>query len=749
MSGLGESQEAGKYWLAGLHKPWLLVIDNADDPNINYSDFFPNGDRGHILLTSRLRDCKVYATVGSHEFRDMNEDDAILLLLKVANKDLDSADSRKLARAIVRALGHLPLALVQAGASIRQGVCFLENYLEVYESHKLELLKRRIVQNSDIYHQSVYTTFDITVQRIQKEASRVSADAVEILQTLAFLHFQQVPASLFSRAYGNIQRRPDASPPKTIAMKLLEGLKTFTEATHTMSTATLKRLSSVRLRLPGIVNETCESWDDYRFREAIQTLENHSLIYKDLGEESTYSMHPLVQSWARERLSVSDQRIWSDVAANTLAASILQNPDAVDKARRTSEKAYRISLIPHMNANLKGKYACTILQGRNTAYQISKSIKFANVYSEGGYWKDAVRLQERIIDFQKSHLHRHRSELPEVMISLAHSYWNLFEVAKSAELLTASVQESQRVLGEFDPRALRATDRLAETLWLIGRREDARKLGEDAVDKLKKILGPSHPYALDAMDNLGRTYLHLGRTKEAQALHEKVLDVREQQLGSDHPDTLMAKANLGMCFHALRDFEQAAELVLEVFYERTRILGEEHAYTLWAINDLAKIRSDQGRPKEAELMLTGILDTVARTLGKEHIGMLMTKRNLVRAFTAQERWIDGQKLMVEIIDIQKRRMPTDHPDRIDAMTELARITKHLGRFEEAEMMFKEVIELSSKVHGPDDHRTIKAMGRLSSVYIAKGDFEVAAALDEEIRQLYDKPRYTDSEDDSS
>ena len=728
LGGLGESHQAGVYWLAQLKLPWLLVIDNADDPKVDYSRFFPGGDWGHIIITSRLHDCKVYATVGSYEFRNMDEEDAILILLKTSGEDTEAEGTRRAAKTIVKALGYLPLAITQAGASIKQDVCSLENYLERYEEHRSELMKRKVVQNSDSYHHSIFATYEITVQRLKSEDSRDSTDAMEILQVLAFLHFQRIPASMFEKAWENTKRWPEVMPPKTAAMKFSEFLGYRAGEETGKPSPYLSYLIDTQSRLPGMLCESRRKWNDYRFREAVRVLENHSLVYRDCGEEVTFSMHPIVQAWARDRLPGKDRRNWSDIAANTLSASIAPNLDP-------TSKPYRISLVPHINANMKGESACTILQGRTTKFQVQKATQFASVYSEAGYWKEASRLQQLIIDAYKHGGPHSVPALLDVTMGLAHSCWNLDEVVRSLQLLSSVVKQSEGSLGEDDIRTLRAKDKLAETLWLIGKRQEARKLSEDAVEKLKHILGPTHPYTLDAMDNLGRTYLHLGRASEAKQLHYKVLDSRDRMLGLSHPDTLMTMQNLGMSFHALKDLDQAEGLLDVVFFERSRVLGDEHAYTLWAINDLAKIRCDQGRPEEAEAMLTGILEIVTRTLGNEHIGMCMTKQNLIRAYNAQQRWTDALATTTELTAIQSKKMPPEHPDRIVSAGELAKITKHLGRLDEAQGMFIKVVELSTKVHGLEDYRTQNALGQLSAVYIAQGKFEEAAALDMEIGRI--------------
>lgn len=89
MGNLETRPEAGLSRLPRQELPWLLVIDNADDIRFNYANYFPSGESGHILLTSRNPECKVHATVSSKEFRDLETEDAITLLLKAISKDDD------------------------------------------------------------------------------------------------------------------------------------------------------------------------------------------------------------------------------------------------------------------------------------------------------------------------------------------------------------------------------------------------------------------------------------------------------------------------------------------------------------------------------------------------------------------------------------------------------------------------------------------------------------------------------------
>jgi hypothetical protein len=52
---VGESHEDAIGWLESHHQSWLMVFDNADDPDLNLLSFIPQGSHGSVLITTRLQ----------------------------------------------------------------------------------------------------------------------------------------------------------------------------------------------------------------------------------------------------------------------------------------------------------------------------------------------------------------------------------------------------------------------------------------------------------------------------------------------------------------------------------------------------------------------------------------------------------------------------------------------------------------------------------------------------------------------
>ena len=112
---VGDSTELVLRWFSRIDDEWLIVFDNA---NAEIAKYIPSGNQGNILFTS----CDM--ALGHHvpdeardKVEDMDEEDAISLLLKSASLDGSCTELQEAARPIVKELLFLPLAVHQAGAS--------------------------------------------------------------------------------------------------------------------------------------------------------------------------------------------------------------------------------------------------------------------------------------------------------------------------------------------------------------------------------------------------------------------------------------------------------------------------------------------------------------------------------------------------------------------------------------------------------------------------------------------------------
>ncbi|KAL8952479.1 MAG: hypothetical protein Q9222_001620 [Ikaeria aurantiellina] len=691
VAGKGSNFLAGKHWLSRCRKPWLLVLDNADDPEVEVSDYIPIDGGGHILITTRNPSARMYATAGDIRFSGMDPEEGINLLLKSAYTP-DASSYRdhqreQLARSLGAELGYLALALSQAGATIRRNIYSLEQYLRVYVGYRDRLLPKSM--SISVNHTNAITTWEIPFQKIERQMSMQNKDAVDLMHLFAFLHFDGIYESIF--------RSPAASSTD-------EDFNGVVYPDIIMSSRKHTEVAQARLR------------------QALGVLTDHSLIDFD-PEARSYSQHPVVHRWARDRLDQDEQLMALTRTIGLLARSISPYLEA-------SGRGFRRSLVPHMESCLQKleNFAPSFPSTIGSANSIER---FAWVYAECGLWKRAKALQKRLIKFRTKRLGRKHEDTIRATSSLAQTFWNLFD-------LPSTIEQQRRVVAarrwlwpawfayyvgplwmpDFVNYYTALSD-LTMVLWLAGVRDVSKVIGIRASAGLLRYLGPDDPVTLNAMFNLARTLFHLREWDRAHSLMILVLRKRKKLFGLDHPDTLMVRNELGVFYCERQQHLAIAErLISNVLQTRKVVLGEEHAYTLWSVNDLSKVLCERGQGLEAASMLEDIIPIVTRTLGDEHVGMMMTKGNLANAYVSSQKWVEAEQLLAQIA----RSLPTDHPDWIRAVSGHVFVQIKLHQWSEAESNCLEVMELirRKKVLPKRNPRAVAITEQLSHIYFATG-----------------------------
>lgn len=301
-----ENVESVKAWLSRKDH-WLLILDNADNPDLDIAKFFPSRERGTILITTRNPDLKKYKTAGSCEIDRLNSKDALALLLKTAAvEDSQDENVRQVAKRIVNELGCLALAIIQAGAVIRQGLCSLDGFCDVYSKQKREILESgRSIPSTENYQYSVFTTWEISIEKIEEITDDSAKLALELLRMFSFMHFDGIHNNIFKNA--------------------LENSMYAREATVFRSSLLAKLM--------------VDGWNGLLWGKAMKLLLAFSLV--TTSHSGVISMHPLVHLWTKERMSAPERLDAWKTTMTTLGISITQYP-AGEQQRRL--------LLPHIDS---------------------------------------------------------------------------------------------------------------------------------------------------------------------------------------------------------------------------------------------------------------------------------------------------------------------------------------------------------------------------------------------------------------
>jgi len=171
-----EKIEIVKRWFArGDNTNWLIIFDDADDlVEVDLPSFFPLADGGDILITTR--DAQVEdpdITTHSIHLEMLAPEKSLELLLKRSSIKVKlTAEEGIAATEITHQLGHLPLAIDQAGAYIQARKTSFRDYHSLYEKQQQSLLGYRSKLSK--YQKTVHTTWELSFQKLETESPEVA-----------------------------------------------------------------------------------------------------------------------------------------------------------------------------------------------------------------------------------------------------------------------------------------------------------------------------------------------------------------------------------------------------------------------------------------------------------------------------------------------------------------------------------------------------------------------------------------------
>ncbi|KAL8993142.1 MAG: hypothetical protein Q9169_006574 [Polycauliona sp. 2 TL-2023] len=701
IGGVDDNIKAAMNWLAGLAHPWLLIIDNADDSNMQVENYFPGGERGHVLVTTRRPALKNLGNVGSgfSELERLDEIDAHDLLLKHAQEKRPWTETAQaLAKRITEVLGYLPLALVCAGKAIAEGITTLAEYLCWFDDswNRIRSHSRRSGRHVDETNKNVFAPYEAMLQNLGHETSQSAQDAIELLKLLALLHHEDISFEILVKAAQNPptaeahsrkkldeeqhnrlvgREKNSATRNKTWRRMIQDGI---IQAVTWYEGKVLLPILPVVLR-----NNDTHPFSVHRLRAALARLTQKSLVStRRKGDTDIYSMHPLIHRWVRERpqMSLAERGLWCQTAITMLNQCIPLPPLGGEE----SDVAFRRQLLPHVDAVRKSQREIQLGLAENLKIRTLSSVfllrqrnmdrakaqqyaRFSRLYFECGRFQDAADLQEQVKEFAVNMLGLDDERTTLILLALSGTYVLLTRVNDAISLQKQALKTCEHALGAEHPRTLKVMDMLGKCECLRGRFKEALKLHEDALAGMQKVLPANHQDIFLAMDNLGVVWHRYFQYGKAERLHTQAVLGLTKALGKDHPDTLFAKENLAMtCLEMTLDFgqeidhegalEKGAEslqkayaLELEVFETRRRNMGKENNWTLWAISNLARIKSSLGYLDEAEADMRAALEIGIRNLGETHFGILFGKTHLGRVLASQGRYQDAEEIFQDVI----------------------------------------------------------------------------------------------------
>ncbi|HVS41319.1 MAG TPA: FxSxx-COOH system tetratricopeptide repeat protein [Candidatus Dormibacteraeota bacterium] len=520
---------------------WLLVFDNADSIDVIRAHL-PGG--GHVLITSRNPAWRARATVLDVDVWSPPEAVAFLLT-RTGRNDADGA------AALAEALGHLPLALEQAGAFMEVNATPFARYLHLYRGRGgLKLLAQH---GPSDYAGTVATTWRLSFDQVRE----ASPTAAELLELCAFLAPDAIPDDLFQPA--------DRGP------------------------------------LPPALRDA----DDRDVEEAIGVLRRYSLIQRNDG---TIGLHRLVQEVIRNALAAEVTRERVTAGVLLLHATFPESSDDVRTWQRcarllphalaVADHAESLATEPEATSWLLDRVA-TYLLGRaeltparrlfERALAIDEAAygphhpdvagivnNLARVLHDLGDLAGARRLFERALAIDEAAYGPHHPDVATDVNNLALVLRDLGDLAGARQGFERALAIDEAAYGPDHPTVATFVNNLASVLQDLGDLAGARQLLERALAIAEAAFGPDHPTVARDVNNLASVLRDLGDLAGARQGFERALAITEAAYGPHHPTVAIRVNNLASVLRDLGDLAGARQGLERALRIITTAWGPDH-----------------------------------------------------------------------------------------------------------------------------------------------------------------------------
>jgi tetratricopeptide (TPR) repeat protein len=709
--------------LASTTRRWLLILDNADDPLFDYSVYFPSGNRGAVIMTSRIPECRKYSTVETESLEGLELVYSTRLLLKAAGVHEESWPSHTTeAQEIVRLLGSHTLALIQAGAYVAEGYCRLGQYSERYRQQRKKLLKYHSEQGQSRY-QNVYATFEASVNVLKLLKDGSGTDALELLAILSVLHSSVLPMKVFQDAWagarlwlqimGNFNTCPKQHPRWRLPKRIGHSWRGTKQATAPKSWNMAEICAFGQEHwalLPGFLGIDSDKWDNYRLKKASALLTSLSLVKHHQSDDfDGLSMHPLAHAWAKDRLDTKEQQqAWVSTAC------------IFGISRRMTDVwlVYERQLHPHVQtlfssspetlwlfapqtlmlpiamscgwlllAMREYKLLHTLLQ---CIYQDLKISPWHPSAQHLPIWTLASRIQaplhdvklaivllESVTNAEKTLLVETNPERLVSQYNLASAYNGNGEPKKAVPLLEHLVKmyETTPPGGMYSAMLPLSQYELAHSYTALGRPEESVIMLEHVV-KLQETAeeGPSRNMLTRSQDALAAAYIMNNQTKEALALLEHVTTVQDLIFKEAHPARLLTQIELTRACLYNGEFEKALSLIERVVDIKKNCMLEESDRSLLASQFMLAIVYDRNkRVKEARELLHHVVRVYETTADETHPDRLAAELALALAHVDDGEKGKALKLAEHIVKMRQVTLDSTHPHRLHSEQLLANL----------------------------------------------------------------------------
>jgi len=557
----------------------------------------------------------------------LEQDEAALLVLRRASllaldASLDQAErvDRQAAEELSQQLGCLPLALDQAGAYLEETGCSLQRYLDLYKSHRAQLLRHRRGLALD-HPDSVATTWSLSFTSIEQRSTL----AADLLRVCSLLHPDAIPEELF-----------------------LQGASHLGPA-----------LAAIEV-------------DPLAFNNALAVIQRYSLL-KRSSREQTLSMHRLVQAVLTDTMTSQERDLWTERA---IAALNTVFPEV--RGEGWGEWGRCVRFLSHVLT--VATTSIPLVHNLELAALLKRTADY--LYQRAQY-EQAEPLYVRALHIWEQSLGSEHPQVAFPLAGLAELYQEQGRYQQAEALYLRALHLWEQAPAQEYPEVAFLLNNMGTFYYEQGDHQRSEQLLLRALHLDEQMGGPEHRNTATRLNNLAVLYLEQGNYQQAEQVLRRALHISEQALGETHPEVCFPLINLADLYCKQSRYEQAEPLYLRALHIWEQKLGGQHPQVAFPLNNLANLYREQGQYERAEPLYQLARTIREQQRGLRHPETAETLHDFARLYELRNQLEEALPLYEQALVIREQQLGPAHPHTQATRTRYAHLLQACGRTEEA------------------------------------------------------------------
>ncbi|MHB9862261.1 tetratricopeptide repeat protein [Streptomyces sp. YIM S03343] len=553
-------------------EPWLLVLDNADQPEIlRDGNWLRTSPQGVVVVTTRRSASHWWPGAELQHIGVLPRDDAARVLQDLA----PHSGTQEEAAEIAERLGRLPLALTLAGGFLSQQVLdpwTLETYgRRLEEGEGVELIDRGAdaLSQEDPRH-LVGLTWQLTLDAF---GARGLPEATALLRLLSRFAPEPLPLLLLNRPEicGVLPRSRCE-----IALRAL-----LDQSLTELVDVGVRCVQSHGVLLDSVAAATPADQVPVLGATAVRLLD---AVVPGVPDAGPYD--PLLRLLVPHGLALLRRAADPQVTAEALAV-----------VTRLSTALHRTG--DYLSAWETARTAADLGErrlGADHRLVLAARSRSGRALFRLGRYAEAEQLLAHVRGPQERLFGADDPDTLDSCHGLQLVLGNLGRRDEAIELLRATADGRRRTLGPEHPLTLRSRSSLLVLLSAseLVAEEDGALL--DLPSQCVRFLGPDHTVTLGAHHNHAWALYLLGRFDEADEEIHLVTEAYRRRYGPDYPIALSARQLLSRTQAARGHLDEAIENMTAVAASRERGLGADHPFTVASRQLLSELTSGRWQP---------------------------------------------------------------------------------------------------------------------------------------------------------